>query len=391
MNYSTRHSLRRVVALTAAACALCAVASAQDLAIDSVSLNPGEAGNCNTVSLTIRNTSNQLINQITGAKVITFPTATPSQNRHEKSVFFSAIQANATMSRTVQGLELAGGQVQHTVQVVIDFQNQVAETNENNNIDTQFVTPSQTCGGGQCDLAAQSMNPFQSTIPSTYPVNLSVKFRNVGGAQCQASTIEFRRHSGSSASGPSEVIGTATIAASSPNQQRTAGITDNDHDSSGTFTYAYSWVGQEPDTNTSNNFLTKTVKFSGPSTGGRPTNPSGCDVSAQFVNPSGTSAAANTSVPFQVLFKNQGSATCITAKISLSRYNNASCSGYGSMVGGSGNFQTLNALSSGQQQTLTWTERRSPRGGYCYRMRYSPAFNDDDNGNHHPKKKVTFQ
>ena len=95
---------------------------------------------------------------------------------------------------------------------------------------------------------------------------------------------------------------------------------------------------------------------------------------------------------YQVKFKNQGTGACIGNKIKLNRYNNSSCSGYGSSIGGSGGFATLNPLQPGAEQTLTWSERSAPRRGrVCLKMSYSPAFNDDNNGNHHPKKQVTYQ
>ena len=372
---------------------LAGAASAQDIAIDSVTIsNPPKAGNCNTVTVTIRNTSNQLINVITGAKVITFPSATPNQNRAEKATFFSALQPNGTMTRTVQGVELLGGQVQHTVQVVADFENKVQETNENNNLDTQFVNPSQTCGGGLCDLKAESISPTYSNLPGTYPAKISVKFRNVGGANCQSSTLQLSRYEGTSASGSATVVGNQTLSSASPNQLRSVGWSDNDHPSSGTFTYAYSWVGNPPDSDTSNNFLTKTVTFTSPGGGNQGGgNPAGCDLSAVFIAPGNTvSGGSNSS--FQVRFKNQGTATCQGAKISLPHSTGSKCSAYGSKVGGSGNFQALNPLSSGQEQVLTWSERRGPRKGtYCHKMTYSPAFNDSNNNNHHPQKTVSYQ
>lgn len=367
---------------------------AQDLSIQQVQvIGTPKAGSCNKVRVVIRNNSSELINVITKADVIAYPQGTPNQNRSQKATFYSAIQPNATMSREVNGLGFLAGPGNYTLQVVIDSENKVAETNENNNTYTTNINVSQTCGGAQgaCDLKAESMGPAQSSLPSTYTANVSVKFRNIGNQQCPSKQVEFRRYSGTTTNGSYTVLGTKTLNPINPNYQKSVKISDNDH-GAGTYTYTYEVNNHTDATPNNHNNLYKVVKFSAPGGGGGGGgNPRGCDIKAIFSFPNGAVHNGNSNQNWRIYFKNQGSADCKKSKVKLMRYG-SSCGGYGTQIGGSGAFQQLEALSPGGNMELTFNERRTPRrGAYCYKLVYSGAYNDDNNSNHRPQKKVKFQ
>ncbi|HVS03413.1 MAG TPA: CARDB domain-containing protein [Thermoanaerobaculia bacterium] len=123
--------------------------------------------------------------------------------------------------------------------------------------------------------------------------------------------------------------------------------------------------------------------------GGAPPAPTGglCDLTAVFTAPAPTQTSVNgPTVQFALYFKNIGKEGCARNKVKLMRYNNNTCSGYGSQVGGSGNFQTLNALAPQASQSLSFADIKTTKGKYCYKIVYSSPHNDIDNSNHHPKK-----
>ncbi|MCZ6820164.1 MAG: hypothetical protein O7G31_11850 [Calditrichaeota bacterium] len=116
-----------------------------DLFVESVLFHVGPAvGNCNSVTVTVKNLGG-LANQITKVTVILFPTGNPFQNRVQKDAFFSAFPPGQSQSRTISGLNIAvvGS---WTMQVVADSGQQLAESNENNNIFTQNnINVTQNC------------------------------------------------------------------------------------------------------------------------------------------------------------------------------------------------------------------------------------------------------
>ena len=116
-----------------------------DLTVETVTFDVGPAvGNCNSVTVTVKNLGG-LANQITKVTVILFPTGNPFQNRVQKDAFFSAFQPGQSQSRTISGLNIAvvGS---WTMQVVADSGQQLAESNENNNIFTQHnINVTQHC------------------------------------------------------------------------------------------------------------------------------------------------------------------------------------------------------------------------------------------------------
>ncbi len=122
------------------------------------------------------------------------------------------------------------------------------------------------------------------------------------------------------------------------------------------------------------------------------TNPRGCDVEAKFGPPPGTTLPSGQAVQWSVEFRNIGSQRCVGARVALHRYTN-NCSGYGVRVGGSGAWQVLPILLQNQSATLQFPETNPPPSGtYCYNLQYSPNnYSDDNNANHRPSRKVTFQ
>lgn len=116
-----------------------------DLTVETVAFDVGPAvGNCNSVTVTVKNLGG-LGNEITKVTVILFPTGNPFQNRVQKDAFLSAFPPGQSQSRTISGLNIAvvGS---WTMQVVADSGQQLAESNENNNIFTQNnINVTQNC------------------------------------------------------------------------------------------------------------------------------------------------------------------------------------------------------------------------------------------------------
>ncbi|MDA8019111.1 MAG: hypothetical protein MPN21_16855 [Thermoanaerobaculia bacterium] len=158
---------------------------------------------------------------------------------------------------------------------------------------------------------------------------------------------------------------------------------------------------QETDeSNENNNVRTLSTNVSGSCPGAPPPkprpdrNPSGCDVTATYIQPSGNTAPANQqNYSYQLRFKNQGSRPCNGFKVNLSRYNNKTCSGYGSRIGGSRAWASVPSLAPGQQAVASITERRTPSGGtVCIKPGFSPnSYGDDNNANHRTKKVIKYQ
>ncbi len=116
-----------------------------DLMVESVSFDVGPAvGNCNSVTVTVKNLGG-LANAFNRVTVVLFPTGNSFQNRVSKDASFGAFQPGQSQSRTVSGLNIAvvGS---WTMQVVADSQQVLDESDENNNIFTQYnINVTQDC------------------------------------------------------------------------------------------------------------------------------------------------------------------------------------------------------------------------------------------------------
>lgn len=378
---------RTLLLLMVAALALLATPSfAVDLVIDEVSFIEGpEAGECNTVRFKVRNASDELANQITAVLVKVFPSNNAFQVAFQKKVFLSSFLAGATQQRDVSNVSLPSQGTQYTLQVLADADQQLAETNENNNLETQFVTPSSTCGGGECDLTAVFTSPRSSNIPATYDARFAVRFRNQGGAACPAKQVQLTRGSAT--------VDTKSLQALNPGQSRSLGLREAaaSHPSSGSHTYGISYQGGHSDADNGNHTPNKTVTFTSRG-GGNDPNPAGCDLQVTFNSPSGTEQGGRT-VPFVLRIRNVGSAGCNAFKLKLMRYSGKTCSGYGTQVGGSGNWQSVLALNAGGSATARFQEAPAPRRGtFCYQLGYSPGnYSDANNANHRPRQTVSYQ
>ncbi|HVS03410.1 MAG TPA: CARDB domain-containing protein [Thermoanaerobaculia bacterium] len=251
-------TIRTLAVLTLAA----APALAQpDLQVQAMSFAQGpQIGTCNTLRIVARNAGDEAGNQITKALVKVFPAANAFTLVFQKAVFFSAVQAGASQHRDIAGVELPGGGP-YTVQVVLDVDGQLAESDEGNNSSHISVTPRGSCGGGECDLTARFTWPNYDTLPASYPARFSIHFANAGGATCPARTVQLERHSGSRVTGPGSQVASAALAALEPNQERSLSLTDSSHAASGEFTYAVTYQGGHSDADDSNHSPAKTVTF----------------------------------------------------------------------------------------------------------------------------------
>ncbi|MBZ0112856.1 MAG: hypothetical protein K8J08_10375 [Thermoanaerobaculia bacterium] len=149
--------------------------------------------------------------------------------------------------------------------------------------------------------------------------------------------------------------------------------------------------------NENNNSRTANVNVSGTCVTQTPNIPTptnqGCDIEATFVAPSGTTVPPNQAYTYQVRFTNKGTSNCDAFKVKLVRTNNTTCSGYGSQVGGSRNWQSIGTLGRNANTTANFSEAKTPRGGKaCLYLGYSPHnYSDTNNSNHRPKKAISYQ
>ncbi|MCH9647907.1 MAG: hypothetical protein K0U98_06685 [Deltaproteobacteria bacterium] len=364
-----------------------------DLVVQSVQwLSGPEIGNCNKVQITVRNNGNELGNEITAARMRIFPTGNSFQTLVDKNAFFSSFQPGQSQTRTISNFELPGEVI--TIQVSADAEpangvGKLQESNENNNTFTQTaINVNQACGGGQCDLKA-TFNRGMTTVPSSYPAKMSIRFENIGGANCPSKRVILNRYTGTSPSGSPTNVGMESLQALAPGQRKNVSWRDDDHPPSGQFTYRPDYGGGHSDANNGNHSPSQTIAFksrNGNGGGGQP--PTGCDLTANFVLPQGPTTSAG-NIGLRVRFKNEGTGTCPANSIKLTRYNNSSCSGYGSQVGGSRGFQGLSVLNVGAEVDLNWTDRNVRRGRYCYKVGYARAHNDSDNDNHRVQKRLS--
>lgn len=152
-------------------------------------------------------------------------------------------------------------------------------------------------------------------------------------------------------------------------------------------------TNETAESNENNNSETLNVNVSGsctppPTTPGPTTGP-GCDLSLTFIAPAGNTASAP-SPSFTLRAKNEGSAACEATKLRLYRYNGSRAGGYGSAVGGTRNIWAIPSLGPGQTAENAFTDKVS-KGTYTYAPKFLGPWNDDDNGNHRPKKTVKVQ
>lgn len=386
-----QNSLRGALVATALLWALPSFANV-DLVVQSVQwLSGPEIGNCNKVQITVRNNGNELGNEITTARMRIFPTGNSFQTLVDKNTFFSAFQPGQTQTRTISNIELPAEVI--TIQVTADAEpangvGKLQESNENNNTFTQTsINVNQACGGGQCDLKA-TFNRGLTTVPSTYPAKMSIRFENIGGANCPSKQVSMNRYAGTSPTGSPSNVGTQSLQALSPGQNKSVSWRDDDHPASGQFTYSPAYSGGHSDANNGNHTPSTTISFKSRNSGGGGQPPTGCDLTANFVVPQGSTASSG-NIAFQVRFKNEGTGTCPANSIKLMRYNNSSCSGYGSQVGGSGGAEGLPVLNVGADVDLNWTDRYVQRGRYCYKIGYGRAHNDSNNDNHRVQKRLS--
>ncbi|MEM7049955.1 MAG: CARDB domain-containing protein [Acidobacteriota bacterium] len=388
-----------LTALVAMSAAAPPAAAQPDLVINNV-----QVLDCGRIQVTMRNQGNQLNNTITAASVVVYPAGTPNLNVWRKNVFFSAIGAGQSRTMTVSGpspnppngtgkQRAFTNDGAHTIQVVADGTEVVNETNENNNIFNTNHNANGCSLAEPCELAAVFSWPTYSNLPASNPAKLTAKFTNSGGESCPAKTLVLRRYSGSSPSGPAVTVGSSQLPTVAASRTKKVSWVDSNHPTSGTFTYAFTYQGGFSDGNNGNHSPSKTVTFTSPvRPGGGGGSGAGCDLSAQFTAPNGSNLPGGGTISWNVLFKNQGSGQCKAAKVRLNRFKGNTCSGYGSLIGGSGNIQMVQELAPGQSQTVVFTERRAPRSGrHCYQLKYSSPFNDSNNSNHRPQRKVNFQ
>lgn len=117
-----------------------------------------------------------------------------------------------------------------------------------------------------------------------------------------------------------------------------------------------------------------------------------CDLEVKFIAPAGSTLPGGQAVTWTLRFTNIGNAECPGNKIKLSRYSGGTASGYGTVIGGSGNLVALPALGAHQSVDLNFVENTPPNTGtFTYKATYSAKHNDADNKNHHPTKTVTYQ
>jgi hypothetical protein len=186
-----------------------------DLQITAMSVQgtPRE-GACNSISMTVRNAGDQFTN-VAGIKIFlaTYTQNNSNLNRAENNqTMIGPIQPGQQTTFTISNVEFKaqGGM---TVQALVDFDNQVAESNENNNtslLNTNvsgscYVSPTPTPASA-CDLEATFTAPTGTT--ATGPeVGFTVRFQNKGQGPCKENRIKLMRYSSSSCSGYGSQVG----------------------------------------------------------------------------------------------------------------------------------------------------------------------------------------
>lgn len=246
-------------------------------------------------------------------------------------------------------------------------------------------------------LAAADLQITAMTVQGTPRVGscntISMTVSNTGDAFTDTATLDiFLATYTQGASNQNRAEKSAMISPIQPGQQTSFQIQDVEFKDSGQMTVqALVDSTQEVSEDNENNntrLLNTTVSGSCTAPPTRtPISRSQCDLAATFTAPSSSSVDGPT-VNLVVRFENKSSASCEANKVKLMRYNSSRCGGYGTQVGGSGAFQTLNALAGNGSQDISWTDRRVSDGKYCYKITYASPHNDSDNSNHHPQKKL---
>jgi hypothetical protein len=266
----------QLAVLAAAALALLAAAApahaAADLEITAMSLQgTPRVGSCNTVSMTVKNNGDAFTGNATlDVRVITFPSASPLQNRAQKDLFISPMQPGAQVTFNVSNVEfLAAGAA--TLQAVVDSTNETAESNEDNNTETLTTTVSGTCAqppstplptaNAGCDLSLTFIAPTGTTAAAGTPT-FTLRAKNEGSGNCTSTPkLRLYRYNGSTASGyGSAVGGTRTIwaiPALGPGEHADYDFTDKVP--KGTYTYAPKFLSAWNDANNNNHRTAKTV------------------------------------------------------------------------------------------------------------------------------------
>lgn len=223
---------------------------------------------------------------------------------------------------------------------------------------------------------------------------LSMTVRNNGDQFTQTASIDiFVATYSQGASNQNRAEKTFIISPLQPGQQSIVPVSNVEFKAAGGMTIQalVDSTQEVTESNENNNGFLLNTNVSG-SCSPTPTPPpvSACDLSAQFVAPTG-STVTGPNVSLTVEFKNESQADCPGNKVKLMRYNGTTCSGYGTQVGGSRALFALQALRPGATQRIDWRDERVPAGKYCYKMSYSSPHNDANNNNHHPQKKLAVQ
>lgn len=261
--------------LAAAALALLAAAApahaAADLEIVSMTVQgTPRVGTCNTVSMTVKNSGDEFTGNATlDVRVITFPSGSPFQNRVQKDLFISPLQAGAQVTFNVTDIEFkaSGGA---TLQAVVDSTNETPESNENDNSETLNTTVSGSCvqpgpspgptNDPNCDLSLVFTAPTGTTASAPNP-SFTLRAKNEGSGACPGTKLRLYRYNGTRAGGYGSAVGGTrniwVIPALSPGQS--AENTFADKVSKGTYTYAPNFLGPWNDGDNGNHRTAKTV------------------------------------------------------------------------------------------------------------------------------------
>lgn len=275
-----RRSLSAMIQVTVAVVAVAAVpaTAAPDLIISSMSVQgTARLGNCNTVAMTVNNIGNEFTDTATlDIAVITFPPATPNQNRATKPVIISPMQPGAQVTFTVTDVEfLASGTM--TLQSLVDSTQEITEANESNNTSTTTVSVSDSCTAPPpppaptgnppgCDVEATFVAPSGSSVPMNTTYTYQVQFVNKGKATCDPFKVKLMRYNTKSCGGYGSQVGGSRAWYSVPslprNQASTASFAEKKTPSKSTVCLS---LGFSPnnyqDDNNSNHHIKKIVSY----------------------------------------------------------------------------------------------------------------------------------
>jgi len=227
---------------------------------------------------------------------------------------------------------------------------------------------------------------------------VSMTVRNDGDAFTGNATLDIALYTFPSAT-PSQnrVTKTLFISPMQPGAQVTFPINNVEFKAAGqaTLQAVVDSTSETEESSEGNNGRTTTTNVSGSCNAPPPRQPPSnkdCDIEAIFTAPSGSSVTGNQPYTYQVRFTNKGVQACDAFKVKLMRYNNTTCSGYGSQIGGSRNWQSVGSLRRNGSTTASFTEKKTPgRAKACLQLGYSPNnYSDANNQNHRPKKVISY-